>query len=153
MLHPARGYGGQPEGLEASKRVWEASQRVWRPARGSGRPARGSERPARGSGRPARGPGRPASRSGGKPEGLAAAGRGSGGQPEGLGGQPEGLEACLGRGGRRNVETEKLRKVETKNQNLPVGYHKSSAPSGPLPPKKRGKRKENMKKGKKIPEI
>ena len=60
---------------------------------------------------------RPVEGSGGQPEGL-------GGQPEGLGGQPECLEACLGLGGGwRNIE----------NQNLPVWYHRSSAPSGPLP--------------------
>ena len=29
FLRPAIGSGGQPEGLEASQRVWEASQRVW----------------------------------------------------------------------------------------------------------------------------
>ena len=98
---------------------------------------------------PGRGSGRPARRSGGHPEVLEASRRvwrpvrGAGDQPEGLGGQPEGLEASLraweasqrvwrlawgGGGGRRNGETE--------NQNLPVWYRRSSAPSGSLPKRK-----------------
>ena len=48
----------------------------------------------------------------------------------------------------RNGETEKQRNGETekrRNQNLPVWYHRSSDPSGPLPKRDRDKERQRQK--------